>query len=347
MRSAIWVSGVMVMVIVFGAASAEEVSYFDATRTKMEALAQGKLNKLESFTPRIYTADYLGERHTPLVAATMPWDRGDELCIEVPEYAWAEVPGDKHSGAPFYFGRRIGHTKKDEWVVRYPSKEEPTWKEMEGGGLALDNPLEGGYVVRFRVIPYDRMIEVRFGITNGSEKPLMNLRCQLCAKPHKIKSMSERWPTEAKLFADGEVISWDGAGQELSWLNRYRRPDGSFRQSCFFLAPTKDHVPENWERMERQKGSLMWLDRLIDVPAIAKCDKNEKRFLIVYSPFGRRAFYNVNFPCFHADPYMKRILPGETRWTTSYYVMFNGDLKAFFEKLAEVHEGVKREDGVE
>ncbi len=345
MKAFVWIIGGLAMITAAASAfAADETHYIETAQAKVKSLVQSELNKLSHFTPRIWTGRYFTTRHTPIIYATAPWDEGDECWIEVPEYAWAHVPGDKHNQSPFYYGRAIGTNKN--WTMRFPSKEEPIWKEMKGGGLALDNPLEGGYTVRFRIIPHDRFIEVRFGITNDSEKPLTGIRCQLCMMPHKIKSLAERWPTSSKMLSDGEVISWDAAGQDLSWLDRYRKPDGSFTQSCFFLAPVKDHVPDDWKAQKRRQGSTVWLDKTVDIPAVAKSDSKESRFLIVYSPFGRNAFYNCLVPCFHADPQMDRILPGETRWTASYYIMYNGDLKAFFSKLAALHEELKQDNGV-
>jgi len=323
----------------------EEHSYMESTLSKVKDLVQDNLNELPPFLPKIRTGPYFAKRHTPMIYASAPWDQGDECWVEVPEYLWASVPGDTHNNSPFYYGRATGTNKS--WTMRYPSREEPVWTEMQGGGLALDNPLEGGYVVRFRILPHDRIIEIRFGITNNSEKPITDVRAQLCMMPHKIESLSERWPTSSKMLSGGKVISWDAAGQDLSWLDPYHKRDGSFTQSCFFLAPVAGHVPDNWDTQTRRYGSVMWLDKIVDIPAVAKSSKDESRSLIVYSPFGRNAFYNTLVPCFHADPHMNLVPPGQTRWTTSYYLMFNGDLEAFLTKLAALHGKVKRDDGVE
>ncbi len=353
MRKKTWLVGCLSIIVLAASASApraessnlsEERPYMQATQAKIQALVRSELNKLPPYTPKVWTGEYFAKRHTPIVYTSAPWDEGDECWIEVPEYVWAEVPGDPHKGSPFYYGRQIGTNK--EWTMRYSSEEEPVWRKIEGGGLALDNPLEGGYTVRFRVIPCDRIIEVRLGITNDSGKPLRNVRCQLCMMPHKIKSLTERWPTSSRMLAGGEVISWDAAGQDLSWLNPHRKPDGSFSQSCFFLAPVKGHVPADWDKQNRRYGSVMWLDEVVDIPAVAKSDKQESRSLIVYSPFGRNAFYNCLVPCFHSDPHMNLVPPGETRWTTSYYLMYNGNLKSFLLKLAGLHEEVQRQEGV-
>lgn len=208
--------------------------------------------------------------------------------------------------------------------------------------------LKGDYVQRFRVSAYDRVVEARFGITNESSQPLTKVRCQLCLRSNGVKALAERWPTSSKIYSKGEVVTWDSTGQDLSWLNRYRAAKGDrFSQSCFFLAPLKGHEPGGYSEKVRVREDLMWFNRPIDVPAIAKADQNTdgRGAIIVYSPHGRNAFYNVLVPCFHADPHMKAIGPGETRWTSSFFILFEGNLDSFFSTLAELHKRIAREDG--
>lgn len=317
-----------------------------AVSETVQSLATGDLNRLRSFTPRILSEDPgATRRHTPLLHVEAPWAPIGVFGLEVPEYSWAHVPGDPNNGDPFFYGRQIGVSK--EWEIRYPSLEAPRWKDCGDGCLALDVPLTGGYVQRFRVFSHDRVIEVQFGITNRSEKPLRNLRCQICLTSNRVPALAERWPTSSKFYSRGETVTWDALGQDLSWLNPYRDTRrGRFSQSCFFLAPLEGYEPRNYPEKERSRQDLMWFNRPIDVPAIAKVSPNDDgQAMVVYSPHGRSAFYNVLVPCFHADPHMNVIAPGETRWTSSFLILFEGDLDDFFKKLAELHNGAAREEG--
>ena len=317
-----------------------------AALEEVQALVTAETNRAEPFTPTV-TVDRAeaGRRHTPLLHIDSPWNGSDVFDLEVPEYSWARVPGDTNNGSPFYYGRQIGVSR--QWVVRYPSLEPPRWQRGEGGSLALDNPLKGGYVQRFRVVPHDRLLEVRFGVTNGSQKALTNLRCQLCLMSHKVASLGERWPTSSKFYSQGKLLSWDSAGQDLAWLDPHRDSrSGRFDRSCFFLAPLLGHEPPGFPEKERARADLMWFGRSVDVPAIAKVDPEKTdRGIVVYSPHGRGAFYNVLVPCFHADPQMKSIAPGETRWTASYYMFVDGDLEGFFRRLAALHGKLAAEEG--
>ncbi|MCL5270323.1 MAG: hypothetical protein M1457_07195 [bacterium] len=322
-------------------------------RQSVAALATGKINTLAHYTPRVEViavdprgeANAFNRRHTPMLKADTPWNPGDILHIEVPEYVWATVPGDP-SRDPLFFGRAPAVLKGSK--VRFPSLEPPVWKPREGGGLALDNPLAGDYVQRFRVIPRDRVLEIWVGVTNNSARPLENLRTQLCLMPDRTECLKERWPTSSRIYSGGEVVSWDSAGQSLSWLDEFYNPQRkTFSQSCFFISPLKGYEPPGWPEKERARKDLMLLARPVDVAAIAKQDPAQpRRNLIVYSPFGQDAFYNCLVPCFHADPHMKSVAPGETRWTVSFYIYYEGDLAAFFEKLTALDRELHRDQGL-
>jgi hypothetical protein len=192
------------------------------------------------------------------------------------------------------------------------------------------------------------MFEVWFGVTNGSGKLLENLRAQLCLMPHRIAGLDGREPGTTRLFADGEVIGWDGAGQDLSWLDAHREAKpGLFQHSCYFVAPLQGWEPAGWPANARAREDLMLLTRAIALPAIAKQDPaRPERNLIVYSPFGRDAFYNALIPCFHADPHMDSIPAGQTRWTVSFFIYYEGDLGAFFRGLAPIHRRLARTEGI-
>ena len=121
-----------------------------AVSERGQNLATGEMNQLRSFTPRILSEDPgATRRRTLLLQVEAPWAPIGAFGLEVPEYSWAHVPGDPNNGDPFFYGRQIGVSK--EWEIRYPSLEAPRWKDCGDGCLALDVPLKGGYVQRFRV----------------------------------------------------------------------------------------------------------------------------------------------------------------------------------------------------
>lgn len=284
------------------------------------------------------------QRNVPMVHVHSPWSE-TPIRLEVPEYSWAAVPGDEHSADPFFYGREIG--TNNAWTVRYPSAVRPSWERDEDGALALDSELDGGYVQRFRVVPRDRMLEVWFGVTNSTTQPMNNVWAQLCMMGWGQHGLGANEPTSSCFLVDGQLASWDVTGQDLTWVDNYRRDDGAF-DNCAFLTALADgfyHEPSDEGGMMRP--DFMMLTRAIDLPAIAKRDVDHPdRFLVVYSPFGRNVFYNCLVPCFHADPYMNQIGPGETRWTVSFFIFYEGDGERLLRRLHEVHSGLASESGL-
>ncbi|MHC4717650.1 MAG: hypothetical protein ACYS5V_11820 [Planctomycetota bacterium] len=301
----------------------------------MVRLAQSKGNLLRPFTPEVTWRRGRQNRHVPMVYFSSPWQGSRKLQVEVPEYVHGRADGDRRRG--FLFAGRALATAERIGGVRYASKTPPKWARTDDGGLAMDNPLERDVTVHFRVIPRDRLLEVRFGLTNGSAKTLRNCWAQICFKGVGEPVLAERHPTSSFMLSNGELISWDGAGQDLSWLEKERdeRRPGFFRRSCFFLATVgKGKVVG---RLRRGRNPVLTLGRKIDAPIIAKSDKDRRRSVLVYSPSGVRAFYNVLQPCFHVDPHLGDVPPGSTRWAQTYLIFHEGDLKKAVTQLAKVH----------
>ncbi len=300
---------------------------------QIAALAKDPANKLKAFTPKVTFRTGRGNRHVPMVYGSSPWGAKSSFPVEVPECIHGRHDGDRRKG--FLFWGRPLNVLKDRGV-RYPSLEKPQWKRITGG-LSLDNPLADGLTVHFRVIGHDRMMEIRFGITNNSDKTIRNSWAQICAKSDLEPVLAEKHPTSSHMLSGGELISWDSAGQDLAWLDDELTADGKgYKRSCFFIA----QVGTGKIQGRRTQQPLLTLGRKVDVPAIAKADKAKRRAVIVYSPSATRAFYNVLQPCFHADPYLADIKPGTTEWARTYLIYFEGDLAAYMKKLSAVHKKI-------
>ena len=298
-------------------------------------LAAGETNKLKTFTPTVTSKADRFKRHVPMVYVTTPWDAGKAMQVEVPEYVHGWAVGDRRKG--FLFAGRSLEVAERIGGVRHKSLEAPAWRKLDGGGLALDTPLAGGLTVRFRVVPHDRLLEVRFGLTNQGEKAIRRAWAQLCFKGVGVPALAERHPTSSHMLSGGKLVSWDGAGQDLTWLakERHEKRPGQVRRSCFFLAEVGSGKIRG--RFRDGRNPVLTLGRKIDVPAIAKADANKARTAIVYSPSGVRGFYNVLQPCFHVDPHLGDVPPKTTRWTQTYVVFLEGDLEAFMKQLSAAH----------
>lgn len=316
----------------------------------VQEAAAGSANRLAAQTPDIEIEAANTPRQVPMVHLGSPWQKGAFFELEVPEYSWAKVPGDAHSNDPFFYGRQVGLVK--EWVMRYPPLAPPRWQRGERG-LSLDVPLgdsdrRQAYVQRFRVIPRDRLVEVWFGVTNLTPRPLTDLRCQLCAMSARAgRGFTDSRPTSSRLLSNDRLVSWDAAGQDLSWIESHRDPaTGRFRANRFFTVPDRFHIWPGYPEKTRAREDLMMLNQPIDLPAIVKHDPGPPaRSLVIYSPCGRDAFFNCLVPCFHADPFMDEVPPGLTRWTVSFFILHEGDVEGLLRELSRLHEQVRRNDG--
>ncbi len=306
------------------------------------SLAKGKGNLLKPFTPEVTFRRGRQNRHVPMVYFSSPWQSGRKLQVEVPEYIHGRADGDRRRG--FLFAGRSLETAKRIGGVRYASETPPKWVKTDDGGLSMDNPLQRDLTVHFRVIPHDRLLEIRFGLTNGGDKVIRNCWAQICFKGANEPALAERHPTSSYMLSDGELISWDGAGQDLTWLDAERdekRPS-FYKRSCFFLAPVGKG--RTFGRLKQGKNPVLTLGRKIDAPIIAKSDKDRRRSAIVYSPSGIRAFYNVLQPCFHVDPQLGDVPPHTTRWATTFLIFHEGDLKKAMTQLAKAHHAAKKKE---
>lgn len=312
---------------------------------ELEAIFRGPLNKHAPLTISIDQESSETLRNVPLLEVPIPWCE-QPLRIEVPEYSWAKLEGDEHNEQPFFYGRQIGMIP--DWVVRYPQMEQPVWRELPAGVLTLDVPLDGGFVQHFRVVPRDRYFQVWFGMTNNSEKPMTEVWAQLCTMTWRACGLAERHPTSTCFLTKGQVASWDVAGQDLGWIESFRAQENKeeFVSSVFFTAQTLEDYWDTGKPNGLLRPDFMMLDQPVDMPAIAKTDQQAPtRNLVIYSPSARSVFFNGLVPCFHADPRVDLIAQGETRWTVSFFVLFEGNVADLFEKLYPVHQRLKVRNG--
>ena len=307
-------------------------------------------NRLSPFTPQLDIDRHLRPlRHTPAILVSSPWCGGEPLFIQAPEYVWARIPGEPRR-TPFFYGVELGTLEGRTREVRFPPLEEPAWQRRVDGGLELNVRLSGGFVQRLQAIPHDRMFEIRFGVTNHSDKPLDELSCQLCLSPRGLSNLGGRDPDTVSMLWRGDVIDWTFFGQGLSWMDEQRDPmTCRIVESCFFVAASRDSRIEKWEREPLQRGNRMRLQEPIDIPAIVKSDRGGNQHVLVYSPAARGTLYNAKGPCFHSDPEIAGIAPGETRWASTYFAFFEGDvsepLRALAREHAELRQGAGYLDG--
>ncbi len=308
---------------------------------RLAALVSGPANELAAFTPTVTFKIERWNRHVPMLYSTTPWGKEGRIKFEVPEYVHGRAPGDKRrgflfSGRPLKIAAKLGG-------VRYRSAELPAWREIPGG-LALDNKLADGLTIHFRIVASDRMIEIAWGLTNDGDKPIRHSWAQMCVKGVLEPVLAERMPTSSWMLGDGKLITWDAAGQDLSFIANEREADGvRFKRSCFFWARVGQGPAKGRIRLTEGKSAVFDLARKVDIPAIAKADQARRQALVIYSPSAKNTFYNYYEPCFHADPYLGEVPAKSTRWTRTYLMFVEGDLEAFMQKLSAAHQEIAAE----
>ena len=327
-------------------ASTEKVSEeMEQVLNSIESAVQ-RHNNLAPFVMRIdWDRRLPPTRNTPAIRVGSPWNEGQALYIQTPEIAWAQMSDEEHA-VPFFYGIDVDSPEVSHGKPRYPQLEKPAWKRRADGSLELNVRLEGGYVQRFRVIPHDRLLEIRFGVTNASAASIVELRCQLCLIFRLLPGLDDQGPETSSFLCDNQVTHWASLGQDLAWMDTLRDPaTGKILRSCFFQASTQDYPPEGWRSRPLQQRNTMRLAKLVDLPAIVKSSRDSDRHVLVYSPFGRSVFYNARMPCMHSDPLMIGPAVGETRWASTYVVFYEGDVERLLRDLDREHDQLKRQEG--
>jgi hypothetical protein len=104
------------------------------------------------------------------VSVFLPWDRESYVVADVPEAVWSNL-------GLTYLAHTHVPTIWDKEGLSLPPQE---WRREEDGSLVMERKLPNGIVFGTRVIP--KTDEVRFEqwLTNGTDRPLSDLRVQDC-----------------------------------------------------------------------------------------------------------------------------------------------------------------------
>jgi hypothetical protein len=302
-------------------------------RARIQALVQGSANDLAPFQPRVRAgADpWNTPRALALVEVTSPWGADDALWVQVPEHAWIQRPGE-NAATLVFSGRPSEVASSHGWSMPHRPLTPPEWRGRADGGLELDSALEGGLTIHFRVLPGDRLFEVRFGLTNGTNETLESAWAQVCSGFERMGALRDQSPETVRVLSAGRWLGWEAAG-DLDWIDAHRDPlTCRLEKSCFFRAwvgevePAPPKVAEN----------VMRLERPLDLALIVKSAADDRRHVAFYSPHAPEVLYNAFTPCGHADPAFAGLAPGETRWGVVYGLFLGGALESALAGLVEL-----------
>lgn len=325
-------------------------------RARVQALVNAPANRLSAFRPRLALATDPREgvkRNVPVLSATSPWSSPSNtpsnteqlLWIQVPEHAWT-MPREGPGRRLLFPGDDPSWLKAQWRTPVFAAREPAAWVPQVDGSFALDCALEQDVRVHFRVLPGERMLELRFGVSNGSQQALRETWAQMCTILGGLGALGEQAPETSWMVMQGALVHWGAAGQDLAWLAGLRdAATGRLGRAAFFLALVQGCQDERYPPRRFQEGDTLWLERAADLALLGKSSPDLTRHVVFYSPQGRALMYNAFRPCAHVDPRIDGVAPGETRWGVVYLLFFEGEREALVEGLVALDAELRSAQG--
>jgi len=212
------------------------------------------------------------------------------------EYIWLDFPEAIFSGNELLFLSHIN----DVIPYRYRYLKSVEWEETEKGikyMQELPNGVSfGGSVIKGN----ENMISLELWVRNGSNDPMKDVKLQTCAYLHGIEEFDQK-------TSENKLVHVAGQG----WISHLEARDIS-------------HV--------EGKYHVGWLSgpKVVDLPVILALAKEPGR-LVAFTWFENTYSFvgNKNHPCFHADPCMGDIEPGELKTIKGELIFFEGSVEEF------------------
>jgi len=215
------------------------------------------------------------------------------------KYVWLDFPEAIFSGQDLLF---LGHISQ-----RFPSKyndlEKAAWQITENG-IQYKQQLPDGISFGGSVTKKDKItVELKLWIHNDGSKPLKDIKLQTCAYLNAIDEYNEKSNSNKLVHVPGH-----------GWLP-------------FEEARQVEGINSNF-RVGWREGPAV-----ADLPVIITQSK-QKDHLIAMTWFENTYSFigNENHPCFHADPFISDLAPGEKKTITGQLIFFEGSI-AKFEKI--------------
>ncbi len=124
------------------------------------------------------------------ISVFAPWDPRSYVVVDVPEAIWWE-----------YELLYLAHTHSPTiWTRQNMELEKLEWKRLADGTLESERRLPNGVSFGTKVMPAADAVRMELWLTNGADKPLTNLRTQICVMPKEAKGFEP-------LTNDNKVLS--------------------------------------------------------------------------------------------------------------------------------------------
>ncbi|MFO0928578.1 MAG: hypothetical protein U0736_16405 [Gemmataceae bacterium] len=176
-----------------------------------------------------------------------PWAGGGYAVADVPEAVWFEPDAGKP--ALLYLAHTHVPTVWDRQKVTLPRLE---WTRHADGALALQRPLPNKAVLSATVTPGRDGVRMRFGVRNGTDRPLTGLRVQMCVMLAGLTGF-ERQTNDNKVFAAPFAACRDDSGKRwvITGWERCGRAWGNPPCPCLHADPVVEDCPPGQERSVR------------------------------------------------------------------------------------------------
>ncbi|MCP4784240.1 MAG: CehA/McbA family metallohydrolase [Fuerstiella sp.] len=167
------------------------------------------------------------QRETKL-SVFCPWDDKSYAVMDVPEAIWSNL------GLTY-----LAHTHVDTiWTKQGVDLAQQEWAVLPDGNFVLERKLPNGIVFGTKVIPMKDHVRMKMWLTNGTDKPLSDLRVQNCVMLKDAMGF-EQQSNDNKTFVNGYAVvrSPDGSRWMISGWDPVHRPWGNARCPCLHSDP--------------------------------------------------------------------------------------------------------------
>lgn len=162
------------------------------------------------------------------VSVFTPWDENSYVVVDVPEAIWSNL------GLTY-----LAHTHVETiWTRQGIELERLEWTRNKDGSLEIERRLPNGICFGTRVVPAADAVHMRMWLVNGTEKPLSDLRVQLCAMLRGAAGF-EQQTNENKHFEPPYACARDAQGRRwiiMAWVPNHRTW-GNERCPCLHSDP--------------------------------------------------------------------------------------------------------------
>jgi len=180
------------------------------------------------------------QRETKISVFT-PWDRTSYVVVDVPEAIWSNLGLTylAHTHIPTVF---------DKQDVKLPQLE---WNRRDDGTLDLERRLPNGIAFGTKILPEAGAVRMEMWLTNGTDKPLSDLRVQTCVMLKAAAGFNAKTNAN-KIFAKPYVAckSDDGARWIITAWDPCDRAWGNAPVPCLHSDPKfPDCAPGETKRL--------------------------------------------------------------------------------------------------